>query len=83
MGDEGFSERKARRAGWPAALVRGFDPGPSPGPADATSAWDAVMELTAEAYALAGYSLDPVPRHLWPTRLFRPGESRPDSHGLD
>ncbi len=82
MGDETLAERAARRAAWPASLIRGFDPGVARGPADPTAAWDAVLELTAEAYSLAGYSLVAVPRSQWPARLFRPGEPRPDTNGL-
>jgi hypothetical protein len=45
-------------------------------------AWDAVMELTAEAWSLSGGVPAPLPRSQWPVRLYRPGEPRPDSNGL-
>ena len=78
----GFAERAQKRSGWPLQRVEFTDQRPAAGPTDATAAWNAVMELTRECYALAGVDLSPLPRHAWPTRLFRPGEPRPDSHGV-
>jgi hypothetical protein len=49
---------------------------------DVEKAWDAVAELSREAYSLAGRSTDFVPRSQWPAHLYRPGEPRADSNGL-
>lgn len=74
-------ERAASRSGWPVTRTHLNAP-ESPAPLDGTAAWDAVMELTWEAFSLAGKMPDALPRERWPSRVFRPGEHRPDSHGL-
>jgi hypothetical protein len=76
-----FEERAAARSGWPITRST-LDAAEDPAALDGTAAWDAVMELTWEAYTLAGQMGDPLPRAQWPSRLFRPGDKRPDSHGL-
>jgi len=76
-----FEERAAARNGW--TLVRTtLDAAESPAPLDGTAAWNAVMELTWQAYSLAGQMPEALPRARWPSRLFKPGEKRSDSHGL-
>lgn len=74
-----FDERAAARAHWP---VTPADAEAVDAPLDGAAGWDAVLELTWEAWSLAGKMPDPLPRAEWPTRLFRKGEERPDSHGL-
>ena len=74
-------ERAAARGGWPVVRTHADAP-ESPAPLDGTAAWEAVMELTWEAYSLAEQMPEALPRETWPSRLFRPGEKRPDSHGL-
>jgi hypothetical protein len=90
-----FEERaEARRRSWPlrrttlggeagAEAEEGTTASPTEA-LDATAAWRAVIELTAESYSLAGYDRAAValPRAQWPSRLFQPGEPRPDTHGL-
>jgi hypothetical protein len=68
-------ERAAARKNWP---VHRGELRRAAGPSDATAAWEAVLELTAECYRLAGFDLTPLPRDRWPTKLCRPGEARPD-----
>jgi hypothetical protein len=77
-------ERARRRASWPSVKtdLQSADQELQPGPSDATAAWAAVLELTAECYAVASSNLTRIPRALWPSRLFKPGEIRPDSNGL-
>ncbi len=72
-------DRAAARAQWP--VVRGGEDEP-PAVLSGTEAWEAVMELTFEAYSLAGEIPDPLPRAQWASRLFRKGEPRADSHGF-
>ena len=50
----------------------------------------AVEELSRAAFALAGRAPLDLPRHAWPSRLYRPGEPRPScdeddplAHGLE
>jgi hypothetical protein len=74
-------ERAAARSTWPVTRAQLSAP-ESPAALDGTAAWEAVMELTWEAYSLAGQMTEARPRAQWPARLFRPGEKRPDSHGL-
>ncbi|MBS1149536.1 MAG: hypothetical protein H6Q89_1234 [Myxococcaceae bacterium] len=76
-----FDERASARSRWP-VLRTTLNAPEAPALLDGTAAWDAVMELTWEAYSLADQMPDPLPRAKWPTRLFRPGEQRADSHGL-
>lgn len=75
-------ERARNRRAWPVVKTCLADELPSRGPDDATEAWHAVLELTREAYALAGIHPTSLPRSQWPSRLFRPGDPRPDSNGL-
>lgn len=77
-----FEERARRRREWPVQRALLGDEVPERGPEDATAAWDAVTELSLEAYELAGLKPTSLPRSQWPSRLFRPGEPRPDSNGL-
>lgn len=77
-----FEERARRRQAWPVVKTDLANDEPPRGPADPSEAWHAVIELTREAYALAGALPKPVPRSEWPVRLFRPGEHRPDTNGL-
>ena len=76
-----FEERAAARSGWPVTRAN-LDGPESAAQLDGTAAWNAVMELTWEAYSLAGQMPHPVPRSQWPSQIFRRGEKRPDSHGL-
>jgi hypothetical protein len=77
-------ERARRRASWPSCKtdLKSADQELQPGPADATAAWEAVLELTAECYAAAADGLSRIPRAQWPSRLFKPGAARPDSNGI-
>jgi hypothetical protein len=77
-----FDERAAARASWPVAKVGLADDDPARGPDDPSAAWNAVIELSREAYAAMGVRLTSVPRSEWPSRLYRPGEPRPDTNGL-
>ncbi len=75
-------ERAKARGSWPVtkhALGAETSRNPMLSPEDA---WNAVLELTREAYSLAGKFPPSIPRSEWPSRLFRPGEPRPDSNGL-
>lgn len=75
-------ERAAARKSWPVKKVSLQDDTPPSVPADGQSGWDAVTELTWEAYSLLGPIPEAPPRSQWPSRLFKPGEPRPDSNGL-
>jgi hypothetical protein len=77
-----FEERARSRRAWPVVKTDLADDRPPRGPEDPTDAWNAVLELTREAYALAGIHPAPLPRSKWPVRLFRPGEPRLDTNGL-
>ena len=76
-----FEERASARSNWPVSRTTLTAP-EAPAALEGTAAWDAVMELTWEAYSLANQMPPPLPRAQWPSRLFRPGEQRADSHGL-
>lgn len=76
-----FEERAAARRNWP-VVKASLETEDDAAVLDGNAAWDAVMELTWQAYSLAGLMTDPLPRSQWPATLFRPGEKRPDSHGL-
>ncbi len=75
-------ERAQARAQWPARKVTLAALDDPQAPLDAQSAWRAVLELTAETWGLSGALETALPRAAWPTRLYQPGEPRPDSHGL-
>ena len=76
-------ERARLRKTWPVeARPLGSEEEATVEALDASAAWKAVLELTWEAYRTAGLLSERLPRHQWPSRLFRPGEPRPDSHGL-
>ena len=75
-------ERAAARGGWPSRKTTLAEEAEALGPTDATSAWNAVMELTWEAFTLAERMVPRTPRAQWPSRLFQPGEKRLDSNGL-
>lgn len=77
-----LKERALNRRAWPVAKSEIGKELPQRGPEDPTAAWDAVVELSLEAYELAGHKPTSLPRSQWPSRLFRPGEPRPDSNGL-
>jgi hypothetical protein len=77
-----FEDRASSRANWRVLRKPLQDEAPEAGPSDATAAWYAVLELTREAYAAAGIHSTRLPRAQWPSRLFRPGEPRADTHGL-
>jgi hypothetical protein len=73
-------ERAEARASWPVKRVS-LDAAEPPA-LSASSGWHEVLELTWEAFSLAGEIPAALPRAQWPARLFRRGEQRPDSHGL-
>ena len=75
-------ERARNRRAWPVVKAELGSELPQRGPDDPTAAWDAVVELSLEAYELVGITPTSLPRSQWPSRLFRPGEQRPDSNGL-
>jgi hypothetical protein len=80
-----FEERAKARACW--AVVRttlAEMDGLSAMPvlADGTAAWNAVMELSLQAWSLVGLPDLPKNRALWPSKKYMPGEFVPDSHGL-
>jgi hypothetical protein len=72
-------ERAQARASWPMKRLTLDSVEP---PAAPSAGWHAVLELTWEAFSLAGEIPPPLPRAQWPARLFKRGERRPDSHGL-
>jgi hypothetical protein len=78
-------ERAKARANWPGVLTTLAEmDGLSAMPilADGTAAWDAVMELSLQAWSAKGLPNLPKDRSLWPSRKFLPGEYVPDSNGL-
>jgi len=75
------AERAAARSSWPVTRTTPGAPEEA-APLDGTAAWNAVLELTWQAYSLAGLMPDPISRASWPSKIFRPGEKRPDSQGL-
>ena len=80
--EEEAEERARSRRNWPVSkAVLGEEP-PQRGPDEPTAAWEAVIELSEQAYELAGITPTSLPRSRWPSRLFQPGEPRPDSNGL-
>ncbi|MBI5543079.1 MAG: hypothetical protein HY901_04275 [Deltaproteobacteria bacterium] len=71
------AERAAARASWPSAKTTLRDAAEALADLSGQAAWDAVMELTWEAYSLAGGVPPRLPRSEWPSKVFRPGEERP------
>ena len=76
------AERAHQRRMWPVSKAALGSELQQRGPEDPTAAWNAVVELSLEAYELAGITLSLMPRAQWPSYYFRPGEPRTDSNGL-
>ncbi len=76
------AERAAARSRWPSRKCTLDQMAEASADLTGQQAWDAVLELTLQAYSLAGALPPALPRSQWPSRLFRPGEKRPDSNGL-
>ncbi|MBL9037802.1 MAG: hypothetical protein JNG84_04730 [Archangium sp.] len=72
-----FEERARARAGWPSEKTSA-DAQTEPFVLDATRAFQALAELTAQTWP----AVTALQRAQWPSRLYRPGEPRPDSHDL-
>ncbi len=75
-------ERARARATWPSRKTTLADQAEAVAELTGQEAWDAVMELTFEAWSLKGGIPPRLPRSPWPSKLFRPGDKRPDSNGL-
>ncbi len=79
MSDVEEKDRRQARAGWP-IVVRGLDE-PDDDISDVTTAAERIAmmwPLAQEAWRLAGRPIPTYDRAHTPTRIFRPGEPRPD-----
>lgn len=72
------AERALARGQWPSAKTTLQEASESLVELSGQAAWDAVMELTWEAFSLAGGVPPRLPRSQWPSSLYRPGEKRPE-----
>lgn len=73
-------QRALARESWPSELTTLAAQAEPLGPFEPQAAWDAVLELSRQAFTLAGLAPTSRPRAEWPSKLFRPGEPRPDSN---
>lgn len=69
-------ERRAARAAWPSAKTTLDEQAEAVGPADATLAFRAVLELTWQSWSLGAGVPEPTPRSTWPSRLVGRGVPR-------
>jgi hypothetical protein len=79
MSDAEAKDRRQARAGWP-IVVRRLDEADDD-ISDVTTATERIAmmwPLAQEAWRLAGRPIPTYDRAHTPTRIFRPGESRPD-----
>jgi hypothetical protein len=78
------ADRAAKRGSWPVVvttLAESDGLASMPVTEDGTAAWNAVIELSQQAWSLVGFPELSDDRRQWPSRKFMASEHDSDDHG--